>query len=139
MGTTFTLHSHYIHTTFTLHSHYIHTTFTLHLHIDGASSRSFERHFFHQQQLQDQHHLDLMSLERQEYGHNGVYEMALAAPMGQVHHVPETEEPFGSFSSKSLEPLYVDPGRMRQNKGKRPPPPPRRSRDTQLSYTHLAV
>jgi len=43
--TTFTLHSHYIHTTFTLHSHYIHTTFTLHLHIDGASSRSFERHF----------------------------------------------------------------------------------------------
>ena len=25
--------------------HYIHTTFTLHLHIDGASSRSFERHF----------------------------------------------------------------------------------------------
>ena len=29
----------------TLHSHYIHTTFTLHLHIDGASSRSFERHF----------------------------------------------------------------------------------------------
>merc|ERR1712241_1341459 len=47
--------------------------------------------FFHQQQLQDQHHLDQMSLERQEYGHNGVYEMALAAPMGQVHHVPETE------------------------------------------------
>ena len=93
--------------------------------------------FFHQQQLEDQHHLDLMSLERQEYGHNGVYEMALAAPMGQVHHVPETEEPFGSFSSKSLEPLYMDPGRMRQNKGKRPPPPPRRSRDTQLS--HLAV
>merc|ERR1712110_958159 len=37
--------SHYIHTTFTLHLHYIHTTFTLHLHIDGASSRSFERHF----------------------------------------------------------------------------------------------
>ena len=31
----------------TLHSHYINTTtFTLHLHIDGASSRSFERHFF---------------------------------------------------------------------------------------------
>ena len=25
---------------------YIHTTFTLHLHIDGASSRSFERHFY---------------------------------------------------------------------------------------------
>ena len=31
--------------TLTLHSHYIHITFTLHLHIDGASSRSFERHF----------------------------------------------------------------------------------------------
>ena len=50
--TTFTLHSHFIRTTFTLHSHYIHTTlhyiqttFTLHLHIDGACSRSFERHF----------------------------------------------------------------------------------------------
>ena len=40
------LHLHYIYTAFTLHSHYIHTTFTLHLHNDGASSRSFERHFF---------------------------------------------------------------------------------------------
>jgi hypothetical protein len=114
--------------------------------------------FYHQQQLQDQHHLEQLSLERQQYGHNGVYEslerqqsghngvyeMAMAAPMGQVHHVPETEEPYGySFSAspqKGPEPVYVDPGRMRQNKSsKRPPPPPRRSVDTQLSTTSHAI
>ena len=92
--------------------------------------------FYHQQQLQDQHHLEQLAVERQEYGHNGVYEMAMAAPMGQLHHVPETEQPYGYFSPKVPEPLYVDPGRMRQNKGKRPPPPPRRSEDTQLSSSH---
>ena len=50
---TFTLHLHYIYITFTLHLHYIYITFTLHLQghlqghlqIDGASSRSIERHF----------------------------------------------------------------------------------------------
>merc|ERR1712088_25868 len=97
--------------------------------------------FYHQQHLQDQHHLELLALERQHYGHNGVYqpyEMPVGAPIDQVCRAPETEGPYGYFSGcqKISEPLYVDPGRMRQNKGKRPPPPPRRSEETQLSTSH---
>ena len=97
--------------------------------------------FYHQQHLQDQHHLELLALERQHYGHNGVYqpyEMAVPASIDQVCQAPETEGPYGYFSGcqKISEPLYVDPGRMRQNKGKRPPPPPRRSEETQLSTSH---
>merc|ERR1712200_75689 len=91
-----------------------------------------------QQQQQQQEH------GQQQYGHNGVYgqyEVALASPMGQVQQVPELEDPYGSYYPgqtgpvvlREPEPAYVDPGRMRQNKGKRPPPPPRRSQDTQLT------
>merc|ERR1712203_57352 len=94
-----------------------------------------------QQQLQQQ---QLFEHGQQQYGHNGVYgqyEVALAAPMGQVvQQVPELEDPYGYYPGqqgpvvlREPEPTYVDPGRMRQNKGKRPPPPPRRSQDTQLS------
>merc|ERR1712080_476880 len=57
---------------------------------------------------------------------------------GQVHLVPELEDPYGHCQSQPVilrdpEATYVDPGRMRLNKGKRPPPPPRRSEETQLS------
>merc|ERR1712209_277732 len=100
-----------------------------------------------QQQMQQQQILlqQQQQLQRQQqYGHNGVYgqyEVALASPMGQVQQVPELEDPYGSYYPgqtgpvvlREPEPAYVDPGRMRQNKGKRPPPPPRRSQDTQLT------
>merc|ERR1711971_1274345 len=108
-----------------------------------------------QQQLhqQQQQHLQIQQQQQQfehgqqQYGHNGVYgqyEVALAAPMGQVQQVAELEDPYGYYPGqqgpvvlREPEPTYVDPGRMRQNKGKRPPPPPRRSQDTQLTTNHV--
>merc|ERR1712200_312654 len=71
---------------------------------DQSQQDKFPPPFYHQQQLLDQHHLEQLSLERQQYGHNGVYEMAMAAPTGQVHHVPETEEPYGFFASATKGP-----------------------------------
>merc|ERR1712130_1045735 len=101
-----------------------------------------------QQQLQQQQQFQQQFEHgQQQYGHNGVYgqyEVALAAPMGQVQQVPELEDPYGYYPGqqgpvvlREPEPTYVDPGRMRQNKGKRPPPPPRRSQDTQLTTNHV--
>merc|ERR1712173_49948 len=98
----------------------------------------------HQHKLQIQQQQQQQEHDQQQYGHNGVYgqyEVALASPMGQVQQVPELEDPYGSYYPgqtgpvvlREPEPAYVDPGRMRQNKGKRPPPPPRRSQDTQLT------
>merc|ERR1712013_899668 len=100
------------------------------------------QHHQHKLQIQQQQHQQEHG--QQQYGHNGVYgqyEVALASPMGQVQQVPELEDPYGSYYPgqtgpvvlREPEPAYVDPGRMRQNKGKRPPPPPRRSQDTQLT------
>merc|ERR1719229_2241706 len=104
--------------------------------------QQYQQHLQHklqiQQQQQQQEH------GQQQYGHNGVYgqyEVALASPMGQVQQVPELDDPYGSYYPgqtgpvvlREPDPAYVDPGRMRQNKGKRPPPPPRRSQDTQLT------
>merc|ERR1719270_2446802 len=104
-----------------------------------------------QQSQMLQHHQHKLQIQQQQqehgqqqYGHNGVYgqyEVALASPMGQVQQVPELEDPYGSYYPgqtgpvvlREPEPAYVDPGRMRQNKGKRPPPPSRRSQDTQLT------
>merc|ERR1711971_971143 len=101
----------------------------------------------HQQQLQIQQQQQQFEHGQQQYGHNGVYgqyEVALAAPMGQVQQVAELEDPYGYYPGqqgpvvlREPEPTYVDPGRMRQNKGKRPPPPPRRSQDTQLTTNHV--
>ena len=54
---TFSLHLHYIYRTFTGHLQDICRTFTGHLHIDGASSRSFERHFYLSKILVALHHL----------------------------------------------------------------------------------
>ena len=53
-------------------------------------------------------------------------------------HQVLSEEPYAYHPGHPVvlrepEPTYVDPGRMRENKVKRPPPPPRRSQDTQLS------
>merc|ERR1712168_523762 len=100
----------------------------------------------HQQKLQIQQQQQQFEHGQQQYGHNGVYgqyEVALAAPMGQVQQVSELEDPYGYYPGqqgpvvlREPEPTYVDPGRMRQNKGKRPPPPPRRSQDTQLTTNH---
>merc|ERR1712079_737260 len=98
----------------------------------------------HQHKLQIQQQQQQQQHGQQQYGHNGVYgqyEVALASPMGQVQQVPELEDPYSSYYPgqtgpvvlREPEPAYVDPGRMRQNKGKRPPPPPRRSQDTQLT------
>merc|ERR1711902_158909 len=98
----------------------------------------------HQHKLQIQQQQQQQELGQQQYGHNGVYgqyEVALASPMGLIQQVPELEDPYGSYYPgqtgpvvlREPEPAYVDPGRMRQNKGKRPPPPPRRSQDTQLT------
>merc|ERR1712012_884247 len=98
----------------------------------------------HQHKLQIQQQQQQQEHGQQQYGHNGVYgqyEVALASPMGQIQQVPELEDPYGSYYPgqtgpvvlREPEPAYVDPGRMRQNKGKRPPPPPRRSQDTQLT------
>jgi hypothetical protein len=102
----------------------------------------------HQQKLQMQQQQQQFEHGQQQYGHNGVYgqyEVALAAPMGQVQQVAELEDPYGGYYPgqqgpvvlREPEPTYVDPGRMRQNKGKRPPPPPRRSQDTQLTTNHV--
>merc|ERR1711974_481303 len=83
----------------------------------------------HQQKLQIQQQQQQFEHGQQQYGHNGVYgqyEVALAAPMGQVQQVPELEDPYGYYPGqqgpvvlREPEPTYVDPGRMRQNKGKR--------------------
>merc|ERR1712037_876106 len=114
-----------------------------------------QQHLFNQQhtsQPQNQllHHQQKLQMQQQQqqYEHNGVYgqyEVALAAPMGQVQQVAELEDPYGGYYPgkqgpvvlREPEPTYVDPGRMRQNKGKRPPPPPRRSQDTQLPPNHV--
>jgi len=100
-----------------------------------------QQYFQHQQQLHLQHQQQQQEYQQQQYGHNGVYgqyQMSVAQQYGQVHQVPELEDPYGHYPGSPVvlrepEPTYVDPGRMRQNKAKRPPPPPRRSQDTQLS------
>merc|ERR1712130_4544 len=100
------------------------------------------------QKLQIQQQQQQYEHGQQQYGHNGVYgqyEVALAAPMGQVQQVAELEDPYAGYYPgqqgpvvlREPEPTYVDPGRMRQNKGKRPPPPPRRSQETQLTTNHV--
>merc|ERR1712158_325426 len=112
-------------------------------HLFNQQHKSQTQLLHHQQKLQIQQQQQQFEHGQQQYGHNGVYgqyEVALAAPMGQVQQVPELEDPYGYYPGqqgpvvlREPEPTYVDPGRMRQNKGKRPPPPPRRSQDTQLS------
>merc|ERR1712080_577381 len=97
----------------------------------------------HQQQIQQQQKYELQQQEcsQQQYGHNTIhsqYQVQTAQQYGQVHLVPELEDPYGHCQSQPVilrdpEATYVDPGRMRLNKGKRPPPPPRRSEETQLS------
>jgi len=88
--------------------------------------------YHQQQQLQYQHEL------QQQYGHSE-YQVQTAQQYGQVHLVPELEDPYGHCHSQSPvilrdpEATYVDPSRMRLNKGKCPPPPPPRSEDTHLS------
>merc|ERR1712158_321761 len=113
-------------------------------HLFNQQHKSQTQLLHHQQKLQIQQQQQQQEHGQQQYGHNGVYgqyEVALASPMGQVQQVPELEDPYGSYYPgqtgpvvlREPEPAYVDPGRMRQNKGKRPPPPPRRSQDTQLT------
>jgi len=67
-----------------------------------------------------------------EYGHDSQY-----ADISHYRGGPEGHYA-GSDGQRPVvlvepEPNYVDPSRMRANKGKRPPPPPRRSENTQLT------
>lgn len=94
-----------------------------------------------QQQLEQHQQQQQYEYEQQQYGHNGVYgEYAVTAGVreGEVQQARELEEPYLPRAGQPVvlrepEPTYVDPGRMRENKARRPPPPPRRSHDTHLS------
>jgi len=85
--------------------------------------------------------------------HQPQYQVENAQACGQYVHVSELGdyghyEPYGQYYPtgtdghqpvvlREPEPTYVDPSRLRANKAKRPPPPPKRSENTQLSNSNV--
>eukprot|EP00092_Neocalanus_flemingeri_P013113 GFUD01014130.1.p1 GENE.GFUD01014130.1~~GFUD01014130.1.p1 ORF type:complete len:1210 (-),score=255.87 GFUD01014130.1:166-3795(-) len=96
-----------------------------------------------------------------EQSHQPLYQVENAQPYGQYVHVSELGdfghcESYGQYYQsvpgvpglpgvpgpqpvvlREPEPTYVDPSRLRANKAKRPPPPPKRSENTQLSNSNV--
>jgi len=116
--------------------------------------------YYEQQQQQPQYHEQQQEQPQYEQFQHPLYQVENAQPYGQHVHVAEMGdygqyEPYGQYYQPGMEnhqpgmanhqpvvlrepePTYVDPSRLRANKVKRPPPPSKRSENTQLSNSNL--
>lgn len=107
----------------------------------------YEQDGHQQQHLYESHQQQHHHQPQYEQYQGPQYQVENAQPYGQYVHVTELGdygqyEPYGQYGHQPVvlrepEPTYVDPSRLRANKTKRPPPPPKRSENTQLSNSNV--